>query len=114
MQFKHRNESETDIIDLGEVVDLYAVPEIKKFCRTLIHSGSKKLILTMNRVVIIDSSGIGMIYNIYYECQQEDVEFRVAELSEEVKRIFTISKVGDSFPISSSLEEAIESLNKKK
>lgn len=48
MGYIHKQEAGVDIIQLEDEVDLYSVPDLKKFCRELLlETNAKKILFTM-------------------------------------------------------------------
>ncbi|MBP7281414.1 MAG: STAS domain-containing protein [Leptospiraceae bacterium] len=110
MSYSHKQVNGIDILTLEGSIDLYSTPLIKKFAKSLVKSPDKKIIITMESVTFIDSSGLGMLVNLFFECKQKGVGIKLASLSSEAKRIFSITKLTQNYEIYDSLESAIESL----
>ncbi|HMV45695.1 MAG TPA: STAS domain-containing protein [Leptospiraceae bacterium] len=111
MPFSHKYISGVDVIDIEDSMDLYTVPEIKKFCRNLTFKENAKILLTLKKVNFMDSSGLGMLTNIFFECKQKAIPLKLADLSGEVRRMLSLTKLDLSFPIYETQEEAIKSFD---
>lgn len=107
MAYSHRLVSGIDIVDISDSMDLYSVPELKKFCKNLTHKEGVKILLTLEKVHFLDSSGLGMLTNLYFECQQKGIPLKLARLSAEAKRLFVLTKLEQSIPIYETEEDAI-------
>jgi anti-sigma B factor antagonist len=109
MSYKHKVVVGIDVIELEESVDLYSVPEIKKFCKEIIKKDNKKLIISLEKIKFIDSSGLGMLVNVKHECNENKAVLKLASLSIEADRIFSLTKMQNNFEIFPTVNEAIRS-----
>lgn len=109
MGYSHKKVVGVDVIELVEEVDLYSVPELKKFCKELLKKESKRIVFNLEKLKFIDSSGLGMLVNISHECKQNDVGLKLASMSIEAERTFNLTKMQDNFEIYGSVNEAIRS-----
>lgn len=107
MAYSHRVVSGIDIVSIEDSMDLYSVPELKKFCRSLARNENSKIVLVLQKVHFMDSSGLGMLTNLFFECQQKGIPLKLANLSAEAKRMFALTKLEKSFRLYSTEEEAI-------
>lgn len=110
MSYKHKELNGIDLVSLEGAVDLYCTPDIKKFCRSLLKNENKKIILLMEKVDYIDSSGLGMLTNLHFECKQQDIKLKLAKLSPECEKIFSLTKMNRMFEICASAEDAIAAM----
>lgn len=108
MAYSHKVTSGVDIVEIRESMDLYSVPDLKKFCKNLTHKEGVKILLTLEKVHFMDSSGLGMLTNLFFECQQKGVPLKLSNLSAEVKRLFVLTKLEHNFQVYESEEEAIK------
>jgi anti-sigma B factor antagonist len=109
MGYAHKVVVGVDVVELDDAVDLYSVPELKKFCRDLIKKENKKIVLGMEKLKFIDSSGLGMLVNLSHECKQNGVGLKIANMSIEAERTFNLTKMQDNFEIYKTINEAIRS-----
>ena len=109
MGYTHKKVVGVEVIELDDSVDLYSVPEIKKFCKELLRKESKRIVISMEKLKFIDSSGLGMLVNISHECKQGNVGLKLASISPEVEKIFSLTKMQNNFEIFGTINEAIRS-----
>ena len=109
MGYSHKVVVGVDVVELEEEVDLYSVPELKKFTRELLKKDNKKIVFVLEKLRFIDSSGLGMLVNLSYECKQMGVAFKLANLSPEATRTFDLTKMQANFEIFPTVNEAIRS-----
>lgn len=109
MAYKHFFETGVDIIELEDEIDLYSVPDLKKFCRELlIEFDTKKILFTMENLRFIDSSGLAMLVNLSHECNRLGIQLKLASLSAEVEKTFMLTKLHSSFQIFPTKDAAIQ------
>lgn len=110
MSYTHKVVSGVDIVDIEGSMDLYSVPELKKFCKSLIKDEKSKLLLILKNVYFLDSSGLGMLTNIYFDCEQKKIPIKFANISAEAKRMFALTKLDKKFIVYETVEEAMKAL----
>ncbi|MBK8395834.1 MAG: STAS domain-containing protein [Leptospiraceae bacterium] len=109
MSYIHKEVNGVDVVELIEAIDLYSAPPIKKFLRTLLKSENKKIIISLEKVTFIDSSGLGMLVNLLFECQQREIRIKLANVSLESKNVFRQTKMQSNFEIFDTVNEALAS-----
>ncbi|MBP7281410.1 MAG: STAS domain-containing protein [Leptospiraceae bacterium] len=109
MSYTHRVVSGVDVIELEDAIDLYSTPPIKKFLKTLIKDENKKIVISLEKVNFLDSSGLGMLVNLFFECRERKIRIKLAKVSLAAMNILRQSKTEGNFEIVSSVEYAIES-----
>jgi anti-sigma B factor antagonist len=109
MGYVHKKVVGVDVIELDDSVDLYSVPELKKFCKELLKKESKRIVINMEKLKFIDSSGLGMLVNLAHECKQTEVGLKLASMSPEAERTFNLTKMQSNFEIFGTVNEAIRS-----
>jgi anti-sigma B factor antagonist len=107
MSYKHKVVIGVDVIEFEESVDLYSVPEIKKFCKEVIKKENKKIVMNLEKLKFIDSSGLGMLVNLKHECGENGAVLKLAALSVEAERLFNLTKMQNNFDIYPTVNEAI-------
>lgn len=109
MSYVHKEVNGVDLVELEESIDLYSAPPIKKFLRTLLKSENKKILISMERVSFIDSSGLGMLVNLFFECKQRDIRVKLASVSAEARNVFKQTKMESNFEMFDTVNEAMAS-----
>ncbi len=111
MSYSHKLINGIDLVTLDGAIDLYCTPEVKKFCRTLLKNENKKIIIAFNNVNYIDSSGLGMLTNLHFECKQQGIKLKLASPSPESAKIFSLTKMDLTFDIYESVEDALAAMD---
>lgn len=110
MQIATYNKNNIFIINLIGEVDLYNTSKIKETVNAAVSSGYKKIIVNMNEVTYIDSTGIGTLISIRQILADISGELRLINIKDSVKKIFELTKLDYLFKIMNSEEEAIKNL----
>ena len=85
------------------------VPDLKeKLQQAIIDKDIKKLILDLNSVKMITSSGIGIFLNINQSLKSK---FVLAEANEEVRKVLELTKVTSVIKLLDSVEDAMVALH---
>lgn len=111
MSYIHTEMDGVDVLSLADSIDLYSTPHIKKIIKNLLRNANCKIVLSMEKVTFIDSSGLGMLVNLFFESKQKGIRIKLANMSPEAKRIFVITKLIQNYEIYDTLEDAIKSFS---
>ncbi|MBI5475645.1 MAG: STAS domain-containing protein [Ignavibacteriales bacterium] len=79
-----------------------------------IEQGNKSLIINMQRVNYMNSSGIGAIISAHTSYKKNGGEVKLAGLTENVENLLAITRLVEVFDVHESLDGAIESFFKNK
>lgn len=111
MNYNHKQINGVDVIELVDSIDLYSAPQIKKFAKTLLTDSERKIVISLEKTNFLDSSGLGMLVNLFFECRQREIQIKMASLSEKAKKIFVVAKLTDTYETYETLEEAMQSFH---
>ena len=109
MQLNTRFNENIIIIDITGEVDLYNSPNIKDMIIDKMNSGYKKIVLNLNDVSYIDSSGIGTLIYCRTTLNQANGQLKIINIKDSVKRIFELTRLVNYFNVFDSEEAAIKS-----
>ena len=103
-----RTEGDKTILDVGGEVDIYTAPQLRGQLIDLVSSGHHHLIVDMEGVGFLDSTGLGVLVGALKRVRTHDGSLRLVCTQEHTLRIFRITGLTKVFPIHSSVREAIE------
>ena len=89
----------------GEV-DVYSSPKLKEQLVESIDEGCANLIVDLDGVAFIDSSGLGVLVSVLRRARERDGAVRIVCTRENVLKIFRITGLDKVFPIFSDAAEA--------
>ncbi|MCU0821139.1 MAG: STAS domain-containing protein [Spirochaetes bacterium] len=103
-----------DIVSLQIVgeIDLYNAPEIKDIISKLIEERCYNVVIDLERVSYIDSSGIGALISSLSNLKKYHGGLKIINVYASVRKVFELTKLTSFFEIFDSEEEAIQSFNK--
>lgn len=89
----------------GEV-DVYTAPRLKEELVSAIESGCKNVIVDMEKVGFIDSSGLGVLVGALRRARERDGVVRVVCTRDNILKIFRITGLDKVFPVFAEAAEA--------
>jgi len=101
---QHTDSACTLILE-GEV-DVYTAPKLKEQLVSAIEDGCVNVIVDMNAVSFIDSSGLGVLVSALRRARERDGAVRIVCDRDNILKIFRITGLDKVFPIFSDLSEA--------
>lgn len=94
----------TVVLD-GEV-DVYTAPKLKDELVTSIEAGCSNVVINLEGVGFIDSSGLGVLVSALRRARERGGAVRIVCTRENILKIFRITGLDKVFPIFSTPEEA--------
>jgi anti-sigma B factor antagonist len=110
MEFKIKHEKGVTVISLkGEVIGGPDATELRRQLHSLIEQGKKKIVVDLEQVELMNSSGLGMLIGGLTTVRNAGGDLRLAEASTKILSLFTVTKLTKVFTHFDSLRGAIES-----
>ena len=107
MEIVQREKNSVVILDINGEIDLYNVSDIKMTIQKLIDDHKYDVIINLEKVSYIDSSGIGALISSLSTLKKYQGSMKIINLLASVKRVFELTKLISFFDIYSSEEEAL-------
>lgn len=101
------------VLEIEGVMDAEHSSQIKKFFSQVQEEGEKNIVLDLNKVSFIDSTGLGILISLMRHLNEQEGRLRLSGLQDEVKSIFEITRLFRVFEIFQSVEQAIQEIQKK-
>ncbi|MDR1507829.1 MAG: anti-sigma factor antagonist [Treponema sp.] len=108
MELKIRKNGRIYIIDISGEMDLYNSYKIKELLLKMIEKKIELFIINLNDVEYIDSSGIGALIYITSTIRKMNLCLAITNVRGSVKKVIELTKLTSFFPITASLDDAIE------
>jgi len=99
MEIQKRIEGGVAILSLQGRLDLTSAPQLKEASKEVLINQSKKMILNMNKVDFINSSGLGALVSVLKDVRNNQGSMRLTNLAPYVKEIFDITQLSNIFEI---------------
>lgn len=110
MELKIRKAKEIYIIDVSGEMDLYNSYKLKDLIMKMVEKKIGMLIINLQEVEYIDSSGIGALIYICSTIKKAGSKLFITNVHGSVKKVVELTKLAGFFPMTNSLEEAIQKL----
>lgn len=111
MEILKRETEDMIIVDLSGEIDLYNAGALKETLNELVAAGKHRVILNMQNVPYIDSTGIGVMMSLMQQFRQRQGDLKLAVLSPAVKKVFQLTNLINFFSISDDERAAIVAFN---
>lgn len=92
----------------GEI-DMYAAPEFHaQYLRISSRKSTKKIVIDLQNASYMDSSGIGVLFQIFSNAKTQQLGFCVCNAHGMVAKLFQLSHMAAIMPIENNLESALD------
>jgi len=98
------------VLDATGEIDIYTAPEFKKAVDSVIASGQKHIVINMENVSYMDSSGFGMLLSATKKVKPDGGSINLAACGSAIERMLRVTKLDSVFQIHPNVEEAIKSI----
>lgn len=96
------------VISVRGEVDLHTAPKVQyAIGRATANEGASTVVVDMGSITFIDSTALSMLARAKRSLEEEGISFRIAEPSDPVERIFSVTGFRDYFDIFPTREEAV-------
>ncbi|MDD5090971.1 MAG: STAS domain-containing protein [Candidatus Wallbacteria bacterium] len=109
VNFERHNGS--TIVKVFEDIDFYNSDELEEKLNEILPD-VEGIVLSLKDVRYIDSSGLGILTGFLRNCRESGKAFVLAELNNDVKNIFELTRLIDFFQIGDNLEDAMSLMKK--
>lgn len=94
------------VVHVGGEVDLDTCPQLRDALAALVDQGIYQVVVDLERVTFLDSSGIGVLVSAYRRIREHGGSLGLFAPSEKVRRVLELTRVTTLLPICTELEEA--------
>jgi len=112
MDITQRKKDDIVILSIVGEIDLYNAPEIKDIINKLIEDRNYNVIIDLEQVSYIDSSGIGALISSLSNLKKYQGGLKIINVFASVKKVFELTKLTSFFEIYDSEEEALRHFNR--
>lgn len=97
--FKANIEEKNDhlLVKLIGDLDVYSIDDFSKFCDESLKEKNQNLIVDLEKLDYIDSTGLGMFINIYKDQKEKNKTVKIINAKENIKKLFKITDISDLF-----------------
>ena len=109
-----RQEGDRTVISVSGEIDVYTAPSLRERLNELVASGHYDLIVDMEGVEFLDSTGLGVLVGGLNRVRAHDGWLDLACTRERIPEIFKITGLTKVFGIHDSVDEAIAARKSEK
>lgn len=108
---RHTNgEPGVSVVDLNGEIDVYTSPKVKETLSELIDKGNYSLVINLENVRYIDSTGLGVLIGGLKRVREHSGTVHLVCTNPQIKKIFDITGLAKIFGIFDSEQAACASL----
>ena len=110
MEINTRKINDIIIIDVDGEIDLYNSNQLRSTVKNIISLGLTKLIINLDQVSYIDSSGVGALIASHTELYKKNGMLCILNAKDAVEKVFEFTRLNKFFKLYKDEHTAIESL----
>ena len=112
MEVLTRKQDNFDVIDLKGEFDFLTAQEVKEQILAILDSGINRLIINFSELKYIDSTGLGILINLWTKARERKINLKYTNMTGSVEKVVNLSRLNLFLPIVNTIEEAIIQLQK--
>ena len=110
MGFQVEKVSDVPVVDVEAQLIVGNRQELKQKVLEELEKGERKFVVDFEKTGYIDSSGLGVLVSLSKKVREQGGELRLANLNEDLKTLFELTKLDTLFHIADSREAALKDL----
>lgn len=110
MGFQVTKSGGVSIVDVEGQLIVGNRQELKQKVLDELEGGERKFVVDFANTGYIDSSGLGVLVSLSKKIREQGGELRLANLNEDLRTLFELTKLDTLFRIAGSREEALQGL----
>ena len=110
MGFKINTEHDITLIEVDGQLIVSNRQELKRHVIEQIEGGRRKFVIDFTRTAYIDSSGLGVLVSLSKSIGDKKGRLELAGLNEDLRTLFSLTKLDTLFKIRNSREEAFRAI----
>lgn len=109
MSFDLTKEQDVAVVDVEGQLIVGNRQELKQKVLEELEGGERRFLIDFQNTGYIDSSGLGVLVSLSKRIREKGGELRLANLNEDLRTLFELTKLDTLFQISDGREEALSS-----
>ena len=110
MEIETREDDQISILSISGEIDLYNAPKLKDKIQSLADAKCYKIIINLDKVSYVDSSGIGALISSFSNLKKFGGSLRICHVAGSVRKVFELTKLTYFFDIDNTEEESLSAL----
>jgi anti-sigma B factor antagonist len=96
------------LVSLDGEMDLYNASDLKDRVASILQDGAKNLVLDLDKLEYIDSSGISALLYTYTQCRSRSVKLFFINVKGSVRKVIELTSLIGFFPIADNINDALQ------
>lgn len=109
MSFAIEKQGDIVVVDVEGQLIVGNRQELKQKVLDELEKGERRFLIDFERTGYIDSSGLGVLVSLSKKIREQGGELRLANLNDDLKTLFELTKLDTLFQIADTRERALES-----
>jgi anti-sigma B factor antagonist len=109
MSFQTSKENGVVVVDVDGQLIVGNRQDLKQKVLDELEAGERRFLIDFSNTGYIDSSGLGVLVSLSKKIREQGGELRLANLNEDLRTLFELTKLDTLFSIADSREEALQS-----
>ena len=109
MTFAIKKHDGVVVVDVDGQLIVSNRQELKQKLLDELEKGGKKFLIDFQKTGYIDSSGLGVLVSLSKKIREQGGELRLANLNDDLKTLFELTKLDTLFQIAETRERALQS-----
>lgn len=93
-------------MDVDGEVDVFTAPKLREKIIALLEEGSDHLVVNLEKVLFMDSTGLGVLVGALKRVKEKDGELALAGAQGTVLRVLSVTGLNAVFPMHDTVEQA--------
>jgi anti-sigma B factor antagonist len=107
LKLGHCDKDGIEVIDVAGTIDIYTAPRLRELLIDLVSTNSYRLIVNMDQVEFLDSSGLGVLVGGLKRVRAHDGSLDLVCTQERILKIFRMTGLTKVFGIHETVDQAI-------
>jgi anti-sigma B factor antagonist len=107
LKLDHHTKDGIEVVDVEGEIDVYTAPRLRELLIELVNSGHYQLVVNMEKVEFLDSTGLGVLVGGLKRVRAHDGSLDLVCTQERILKIFRITGLTKVFGIHDTVDEAI-------
>jgi anti-sigma B factor antagonist len=109
MTFSIRKSGDVSVVEVEGQLIVGNRQELKQKVLDELEMGERKFLIDFGKTGYIDSSGLGVLVSLSKKIREQGGELRLANLNDDLKTLFELTKLDTLFQIADTRQRAMES-----
>ena len=93
-------------MDVEGEVDVFTAPKLREKIISLLDAGSDRLVVNLEKVQFMDSTGLGVLVGALKRVKEKDGELALAGAQGTVMRVLSVTGLNAVFPMHDTVDQA--------